>query len=66
MPLWQRLLITLAAIIVTSFLAGYLALSWMGFELPSYISGLIGGIVALPVWELLGRIRPRRVDAPDY
>jgi len=66
MPFWQRLLITLAAIIVTSFVAGFIALNWLGFTLPGYISGLIGGLVAVPVWELLGRFRPRRADAPDY
>lgn len=66
MAFWQRLLITVIAIIAASFLAGYVSANWLGFVLPSYVSGLIGGVAALPVWEFLGRIRPRRADAADY
>lgn len=65
MPFWQRLLITAVAIVAISFIVGYIASAWLGFVLPSYISGLIGGIAALPVWEFLGRVRPKR-DVQDY
>lgn len=65
MPFWQRLLITAVAIVAISFIIGYIASAWLGFVLPSYISGLIGGISALPVWEFLGRVRPKR-DVQDY
>ena len=57
MPLWQRLLITLVAILVVSYLVGLAVSSIFGWTLPSYISGVIGGIAALPVWEFLKRFR---------
>lgn len=57
MPIWQRLLITFAAIVVVSYLVGLLISSIFGWTLPSYISGVIGGMAALPVWELLKRFR---------
>lgn len=58
LPFWQRLLITIAAMLLASFLVG-LVWSWLfGAELPSYIAGLVGGLAALPVWDFLRRIRP--------
>jgi len=59
MPLWQRLLITLVVMALASFLVG---LGWRALfnaEIPSYLSGLVGGIVAIPTWDLLQR-RARR------
>lgn len=56
MPFWQRLLFTLIAIVVASFIAG---LAWhrlFGFSLPSYAGGVIGGMTAVPFWELMKRI----------
>ena len=44
------------AMLLTSFFAG---LVWRGVfnaNIPSYLSGLIGGITAVPVWELLKRL----------
>ena len=58
MPLWQRLLITLATMLLASLIAG---LVWRGIfnsEMPSYLAGLVGGVSAIPAWELLKRIRP--------
>ena len=58
LPFWQRLLLTILVMLVTSYLAG---LAWqyvMGFPLPSYAAGSIGGLAALPVWDFLRRIRP--------
>jgi len=57
MSFWQRLLVTFVAMLVVSFVAGVVCESWFGFALPSYAAGMIGGITALPVWELLKRIR---------
>lgn len=57
MPLWQRLLITLTAIVLSSLLASYLADTLLGLGLPGYVAGVVGGIVAVPVWELLKRVR---------
>jgi hypothetical protein len=61
MPLWQRLLITLAVMLVTSFVAG---LIWQGLfnaEIPSYLGGIVGGITAVPAWEFLKRVGPKKL-----
>lgn len=60
LPFWQRLLATTVAILVFSYLVG---LGWQtvfGFDLPSYLAGMVGGLAALPVWALLKRIRPSK------
>ena len=59
MSLWQRLLITFVAMLVVSFVAGLVCESWLSFTLPSYAAGIIGGMTALPVWELLKRIKTK-------
>lgn len=59
MALWQRLLATLIAIVGASLLAGYASTNLLGFALPSYVSGVIGGLVAVPVWEFLKRVGPK-------
>jgi hypothetical protein len=53
MKLWKRLAITLLAMVGTSLLIG---LAWRGAfaaQIPSYLSGVIGGLAALATWELL-------------
>jgi hypothetical protein len=30
--------------------------------LPSYAGGMVGGLAAIPVWELLKRVSPKRRD----
>ena len=58
LPLWQRLLITVAAMLVASYVVG---LTWqliLGFPIPSYIAGVVGGLASLPVWDFLKRVRP--------
>ena len=55
MPFWQRMVFTLILIVVTSFVAGLLWHRLLGFGLPSYVGGVIGGLVAVPFWELLKR-----------
>ena len=62
MPLWQRLIITLVAMIAASFVIGLIWSSIFDFEIPSYLSGLVGGLTAVPVWEFLKRVQPRRAD----
>lgn len=59
MPLWQRLLITVVIMLVTSFVAGLLWRSFFNTDIPGYLSGVVGGLTALPVWELLKRIEIR-------
>jgi hypothetical protein len=53
MTLGKRLLITLAAMVAASFIVG---LMWRGAfdaRIPSYLSGLVGGLSALAAWEFL-------------
>jgi hypothetical protein len=56
MPLWQRLVVTIAAIVLAGFIAGLIWHRLLGFDLPSYLGGVIGGLTAVPVWELLKRV----------
>jgi len=58
-PLWQRLIVTLVAMLAVSFIVGLLWFAVFDAELPSYIGGLIGGVVAVPVWEFLKRVNPK-------
>lgn len=59
MPLWLRLLITLAVMLLASYLVGLLW-SWIFTrDIPSYLSGAVGGLTALPTWEFLQRIGPK-------
>ncbi len=60
MPLWQRLIVTIVAIVVASLLLGLIWHRIFGFGLPSYIGGVIGGLTAVPVWEFLRRIQPKK------
>ena len=59
MPFWQRLLITLLAMLAVSFLAGWLWQSIFSLTLPSYAAGVIGGLTALPLWEFLKRLKKK-------
>jgi len=59
LPIWQRLLLTIAAMLAASWFAGLLWNSVFSVSLPSLIAGMIGGLAALPCWELLKRIRPK-------
>ena len=56
MPLWQRLVLTFAAIVAASIIAGLIWHKLFGFGLPSYIGGVIGGLTAVPVWEFMKRV----------
>lgn len=57
MPLWQRLLITLASMLLASFVVGLLWHWIFGGDMPSYLSGVVGGLAAIPVWEFVKRVR---------
>ena len=59
MALWQRLLITLVAIVAASIIAGLIWHALFNFTLPSYVGGVIGGLTAVPVWEFLKRVSPK-------
>jgi Na+/glutamate symporter len=60
LPLWQRVLLTIVVMLVASWIVGLLWRSVFSFPLPSYAAGMVGGLAALPCWELLKRIRPSR------
>ncbi|MBX9590290.1 MAG: hypothetical protein K2X43_13365 [Hyphomonadaceae bacterium] len=60
LPFWQRLLATVVTMLVASYLAGLAWQAVLNFPLPSYVAGLVGGVAALPVWDLLKRIRPSK------
>ena len=62
MPLWQRLGVTLATMLLTSFVAGVLWREAFNADMPSYLSGIVGGVTAVPVWEFLKRVGPPRPD----
>ena len=57
MPFWQRSLITVLAMIAVSVIIGFVWRSLFNFGLPEYISGIIGGLTAVPLWEFLKRIK---------
>jgi hypothetical protein len=59
MVFWQRLVITIIAMLVASFVVGLFCRSLFMMPIPSYLAGIIGGITALPVWELLKKIKPK-------
>ena len=53
MTLGKRLLITLLAMVIASFIVGLLWRGAFDARIPSYLSGLVGGLSALATWELL-------------
>jgi len=59
MALWQRLLITIAAMLAASFVVGLFWRSIFNAPIPSYLAGIIGGLTALPVWEFLKRVKQK-------
>ncbi len=59
MPFWQRFLILLAAVMGVSFIAGLIWHSVFGFYLPSYVSGVVGGLSAVLIWDLLKKTKPK-------
>ena len=59
MPLWQRLAVTVVAVLAVSFLVGFIWQRLFGFGLPSYAAGVTGGLAAVPLWEFLKRIKAK-------
>ena len=55
MVIGRRLLITVATMLVASFVAGLLWHYLFAAQIPSYLAGVAGGIAALPVWEVVKR-----------
>ena len=59
MPFWQRISITIVAMLAASFILGVFWRSIFNIPLPSYLAGIVGGLTALPIWEFLKRIKSR-------
>jgi len=53
MTFWKRLVITIIAMLAASYVAGLVWTNTFNSLIPSYLAGIIGGLIALPVWELL-------------
>lgn len=53
MKLWFRITITVVAMLIASFLAGRLWFMAFDVVMPSYLAGVVGGLAAIPVWELI-------------
>ncbi len=62
LPFWQRLIFTILVMLIASYVAGLIWHKVMGIAFPSYAAGLVGGLAALPIWDLLKRIRPSQDD----
>jgi len=60
MVFWQRSLVLVAVMIAVSYIFGMVWHSLFGFNLPGYVSGVVGGLVAVPLWDLLKKIKPKR------
>jgi uncharacterized membrane protein len=60
MKVWARIVVTLILMVSVSFIAGLLWGRMFNHTIPSYISGLVGGMVAIPVWELMKKFKPKK------
>jgi hypothetical protein len=59
MPFWQRSLILLVTVMAVSFIVGIIWHYLFGFYLPSYVSGVVGGLSAVLIWDLLKKTKPK-------
>lgn len=59
MTIWIRIIVTIVVMILASLIAAWLWKSLLGGQIPSYISGLIGGLFAIPVWEILQKYKAK-------
>lgn len=59
MPFWQRLLVLLVAVMGVSFIVGQVWNAMFGVYLPSYVSGVVGGLSAVFIWDLLRKTKPK-------
>lgn len=60
MAFWQRLAFTVVAVLIISWISGLIWHAVFNVTLPSYLGGMVGGLAAIPVWEFLKRVGPRR------
>lgn len=57
MSIWARIGVTIILMVLLSFLAGIVWSSIFASQIPSYISGFVGGLVAIPAWEILKKFK---------
>jgi ABC-type sugar transport system permease subunit len=57
MPFWQRLVITIVAMLIAGFVAGLIWRIIFDAAMPSYLAGMIGGLTAIPIWEWVKKIK---------
>ena len=50
MPLWQRSLIVFGAMLLTSLVAGLIWRGIFSVDMPSYLSGIVGGVSDAAWW----------------
>jgi len=60
MVFWKRLLITVLVMLAASFIISAIWKSAFNMIIPSYIAGVVAGLAALPVWEFLRRLKPKK------
>lgn len=58
LALWQRLIITVITMLAASYVIGLIWQAVFAGSIPSYVAGVVGGLAALPIWDLLKRIGP--------
>ena len=59
MSIWARIAVTIILMVLFSFLAGLLWSRLFTDQIPSYVSGFVGGLVAVPVWEILEKFKAK-------
>lgn len=59
MSIWARIGVTIVLMVLFSFLAGLLWGKFFSNQIPSYISGFVGGLTAVPVWEILEKFKAK-------
>jgi len=60
MLLWQRLAVTVLAMLIMSFIAERVWQNVFDASIPSYIAGMVGGLTAIPIWELVRKVGTRK------
>ena len=50
-PTWKRLLLTVVGMVLASVVVGLFWRATFDARIPSYLSGLVGGMTALLLWE---------------
>ena len=60
MSLGKRLFITLLAMLAASYVVGLIWKNTFNSLIPSYLAGVIGGLSALPVWEMLKQVGSKK------